>query len=253
MGMTGEKTGRRGIRWLFFDVGGTIFDEEPVYRFHEEIILDLLERNGCGVEERQFQDAAKDARKHYLPRYVNHLIWIFTEDEERYQRISVEFERAVNRTPYPAFRESVQLIPGIKDLLLELRQHYMLGIIGNQPAAVRKRLEEERLTGLFPVQAISAEMGMRKPDLRFFLAALAMAQCQPNESVMVGDRLDNDIYPARALGMTTVRLKIGPHRHQPVLSPEYLPHYTCTSVKSLAKLLTSDELEPQAAGAELMW
>ncbi len=251
--MTGGKTLEKPIHWLFFDVGGTIFDEESVYRMHEDLILGLLNKNGCNVGEREFRNAAKDARKHYLPRYVNHLIWIFTEHEKLYESISLEFERTVNKMPYSTFREHVQLIPGVKDLLLELRQHYMLGIIGNQPAAVRKRLEEERLTGLFPVQAISAEMGLRKPDLRFFLAALAMGQCQPNEAVMIGDRLDNDIYPARSLGMTTVRLKIGPHRHQPVLSPEYLPHYTCTSIKGLAKLLTSDELVAHTSGAELMW
>lgn len=241
------------IRWLFFDVGGTIFDDEPVYRHYEDLIFDLLNRHGCNVNEREFQSAVKAARRHYLPRYVNHLIWIFTEDEHLYERISVEFEKKVNRIPYPQFRDMVQLIPGMKDMLLELRTKYLLGIIGNQPAAVRRRIEDERLAGLFPVQAISAEMGMRKPDLRFYLAALAMAQCQPDEAVMVGDRLDNDIFPARALGMTTVRLKIGPHRHQPVLSPEYLPHYTCTNVKALGRLLMGSDLVSHAHGAEVMW
>jgi putative hydrolase of the HAD superfamily len=70
---------------------------------------------------------------------------------------------------------------------------------------------------------------------------------------MVGDRLDNDIFPARALGMTTVRLKAGPHRHQPVLSPEYLPDYTVSSTAELAKLLSSDRLVPQPEGAEIVW
>lgn len=243
----------RPIRWIFFDVGGTIFDDEPVYRHHEELIFSLLNKYGCSVTEREFASAVKAARRHYLPRYVNHLIWIFTEDEKLYDRIGLEFEKKINRMPQGTFRKLVRVIPGVKDLLLELRQRYMLGIIGNQPAAVRRRLEDERLSNLFPVQAISAEMGMRKPDLRFYLAALSMAQCQPDEAVMVGDRLDNDVFPARALGMTSVRLKIGPHRHQPVLSPEYLPHYTCTNVKALSKLLTGDDLVSHGRGAEVMW
>jgi FMN phosphatase YigB (HAD superfamily) len=147
----------------------------------------------------------------------------------------------------------VNLLPGIKDLLFELRGRYSMGLIGNQPLVVRRRLEEEGLIELFPIQALSSEMGMRKPDLRFFLSALAMAGCAADEAVMIGDRLDNDIFPARMLGMTTVRLKMGPHRHQPVLSPEFLPHYTVSNPRELAALLTSETLVSRTGGGELVW
>ena len=36
-----------------------------------------------------------------------------------------------------------------------------------------------------------------------------MAGCQPHHSVMVGDRLDNDILPAKKLGMRTVWIRKG--------------------------------------------
>lgn len=36
-----------------------------------------------------------------------------------------------------------------------------------------------------------------------------LAGCQPHNSVMVGDRLDNDIAPAKSLGMETVWIRKG--------------------------------------------
>lgn len=241
------------LKWLFFDVGGTLLDEEPVYRFQEETIFDILNGHGLAVGEREFASAVRAARRYYLPSYVSHLLWIFTEDSAKFQEVSLEYEKRINKMSYRKYRELLKVLPGVKDMLGELAHRYNLGIIGNQPAVVRRCLSDEGLIDLFQVHAISAEMGMRKPDLRFFLGALSMAKCPPDAAAMVGDRLDNDIFPARMLGMTSVRLKIGPHRHQPVLSPEYLPHYTASSVHGLSKLLLSEEFVSRATGGELVW
>ena len=48
-----------------------------------------------------------------------------------------------------------------------------------------------------------------KPDPRIFETALEKAGCPPHEAVMIGDRLDNDVAPAKALGMKTVRVRQG--------------------------------------------
>ena len=225
------------IKWIFFDVGGTLFDDEPVYKYQENLIFDLLHEHGIQVSEQEFAQTIKTARSLYLPQYPNHLIWSYTEDMQKYQEVMDAFQTHLDNMEHEQFRELVHPLPGIKDLLLDLHQRYSLAIVGNQPLGVRRCLEEENMLGLFDVHAISAEMGLRKPDFRFYLAALAMAHCQPSETVMVGDRLDNDVFPSRALGMTSVLLKVGPHRKQPVLSPEYLPHFTCESVHQLSKLL----------------
>ncbi len=46
--------------------------------------------------------------------------------------------------------------------------------------------------------------GVAKPDARFFLGALEHAGARPEAALMVGDRLDNDYEPARAIGMAAV-------------------------------------------------
>ena len=86
---------------------------------------------------------------------------------------------------------------------------YRLGIIANQAMGTAQRLDTWGLLKYFDVVAASAELGVAKPDRLIFEKAFEMAGCQPHDSVMVGDRLDNDILPAKALGMRTVWLRKG--------------------------------------------
>jgi HAD superfamily hydrolase (TIGR01549 family) len=53
----------------------------------------------------------------------------------------------------------------------------------------------------------SAEEGVAKPYRRIFEIALNRANCIPEQSVMIGDRIDNDIIPAKAIGMKTIWIK----------------------------------------------
>jgi len=48
--------------------------------------------------------------------------------------------------------------------------------------------------------------GVKKPDLQAFLAVLEKMKADPEETVMVGDSLENDILPALALGIKPILL-----------------------------------------------
>jgi FMN phosphatase YigB (HAD superfamily) len=50
---------------------------------------------------------------------------------------------------------------------------------------------------------------------------------------MVGDRIDNDIAPAKALGMSTIRFRTGRHRRQKPRSPAEMPDAEVTDVQEL--------------------
>jgi len=55
----------------------------------------------------------------------------------------------------------------------------------------------------------SAELALEKPDPAIFRLALCRAKCAPEEAAMIGDRLDNDIRPARLQGWKTIRILQG--------------------------------------------
>ena len=86
---------------------------------------------------------------------------------------------------------------------------YKLGIIANQSAGTAQRLENWGLLQYFDVVAASTELGVAKPDRLIFEKAIALAGCRIQDAVMVGDRLDNDIIPAKAFGMKTVWIRKG--------------------------------------------
>lgn len=62
----------------------------------------------------------------------------------------------------------------------------------------------------------STELGVAKPDRLIFEKAIKLAGSMPQNSVMVGDRLDNDIIPAKAFGMQTVWIRKGLSAHQSI-------------------------------------
>lgn len=89
-----------------------------------------------------------------------------------------------------------------------------VGVLANQPASAREDLERAGLIGLCDHVWLSDAVGMAKPDPAFFRLALSMWSLPPGNVAYVGDRPDNDVAPAKALGMHTVRLRVGPHATQ---------------------------------------
>jgi HAD superfamily hydrolase (TIGR01662 family) len=85
---------------------------------------------------------------------------------------------------------------------------FRVGIAGNQPAEVEAFLNE--LDAPVDVVASSTSWGVEKPSPEFFLRVAMAARETPAEIAYVGDRVDNDVTPAAAAGMTAVFLRRGP-------------------------------------------
>ena len=84
-------------------------------------------------------------------------------------------------------------------------------VAGNQPPQAQATLEAMDLGA--DAILISANLGAEKPAPEFFAAVVAAAGCAPGEIVYVGDRLDNDVLPARRAGLRTALLRRGPWGH----------------------------------------
>lgn len=112
-------------------------------------------------------------------------------------------------TKTPWHKEDERFYADTIECLKKLHRHYKLGIIANQSLGSKERLEKYGILGYIDVVVASAEEGVAKPDKRIFEIALERAKCKPEEAAMVGDRLDNDIMPANAIGMYTIWIKQG--------------------------------------------
>ena len=51
---------------------------------------------------------------------------------------------------------------------------------------------------------------------------------------MVGDRIDNDVIPAKMIGMKTIRVRLGMHAQQEPRTPDERPDVEILSIQELA-------------------
>ncbi|MEX2081179.1 MAG: HAD family hydrolase, partial [Dehalococcoidia bacterium] len=93
----------------------------------------------------------------------------------------------------------------------------------NQPARVVVELERHGIAGLFGHREVSGHHGYHKPDVRLFLRACEDLGVATEETIMVGDRVDNDVAPAKALGMKAVLFRTGRHIGQQPRSLDEAP------------------------------
>lgn len=173
--------------WLFFDLGSTLIDETAAYarRIRETV-------DGSPVTVPEFEAAFKD---------------FSAQGFDGYAAAAAQF--GLSKAPWHAEEEFPYA--DVEAVLRALRRRgYRLGVIANQQPGTERRLREWNLLQFFDVIAASAEVGAAKPDPGIFLWALRHADCAPQNAAMIGDRIDNDILPAKALGMKTVRILSGP-------------------------------------------
>lgn len=197
----------KNVKWIFFDIGSTLVDEHKVY---EHIFRDIAELTDKKYED--IYDEAVDLYKHNkkgdielgikykLPRRKWH-----TEDEALYKDAETCLET---------------LIP-----------KYKIGVIANQSFGIKDRLKNWGILKYFDLVIVSAEEGIAKPDSKIFEIALQRARCNPNQAVMIGDRIDNDIIPAKKIGMHTIWMKQG-----------FGAYWTITSEEEQAELVVDNIL-----------
>jgi len=85
---------------------------------------------------------------------------------------------------------------------------YRVGVVGNQPARSESMLASLGVD--LELVASSESLGTAKPEPGFFLAIAERMRLLPRAIAYVGDRVDNDIVPAAAIGMRTVFIRRGP-------------------------------------------
>jgi HAD superfamily hydrolase (TIGR01509 family) len=114
----------------------------------------------------------------------------------------------------------------------------VVGIAGNQPAGVEAQLAAAGLEVDFI--ASSAGWGVSKPSAAFFGRVVEETGVRPDEILYVGDRLDNDVLPARAAGMRTAFVRRGPWGHLHARRPECaLADLRLESLEDLTRAMTS--------------
>lgn len=216
-----------GVRWLFFDLGYTLINEDGAAMGRLAQVSDSLRQRGVEASVDGLRAALEAASARFDPNPFRSLLLAFTDDED-----VIAFVRSSGRYP----KELESPYPQAQRLLERLAGQYKLGVIANQPPGTVERLERYEMAHYFDVCVSSGDIGVSKPDPAIFHLALEQAGCVPTESVMIGDRLDNDVLPAKALGFQTVRVLQGPHRFQQPRDGAETPDATVADLDELDSL-----------------
>ena len=183
------------IDWLFFDIGSTLVEEKQALDDFVNRCVEKLVQVGIKVSYADYHDQLlriavqggdpiHEAWSCFAPNHLKRPSWSWSHDKER-------------------------LFPEVRLVLKTLGERYRLGIIANQGKGLLDRLERFGILDNFEIIINSTDIGFSKPDLRIFQVALEKANIEPSKAVYVGDRVDNDMVPAKKLGMRTIRLRQG--------------------------------------------
>ena len=200
-------------QWLFFDVGSTLVNENKAYEARIKTAI-----------------AGKDIS--YQEFYDKMLSYFRKNKKGDLEALSFYgLER-------PAWRTDLEtLYPQTKEILEQLGQEYKLGIIANQLPGLEKRLKDFGILDYFDAIFSSADLGLAKPNPAIFRLALQKSNCLPHQAIMIGDRLDNDIAPAKRIGMKTIWIKQGFSRLAQVKNLEERADWTVEKLTDLLPIL----------------
>ena len=208
------------IKWLFFDIGSTLVDESRAY----ESRLRAVAEAANVTYESVYETAIRFYRENKKG------------DAETIKLLGVE---------KPKWRSEDEILyDDAEECLRKLSGQYNIGIIANQSLGAAKRLESFGILKYIKLVVASAEEGVAKPDRRIFELALDRAGCEPEQSVMIGDRIDNDIVPAKKLGMNTIWVKQGFGRYWNITSEEEKADYEVNSLTEICDVMGADTRRP---------
>lgn len=195
-----------GVRGVVFDVGETLVDESRAW---------AMQAQRAGV----------------TPFVLMGLLGALIARNEDHRRVWNLL--GVERPVESVLIGQVDLYPDALGCLRAVREAgLVVGIAGNQPIGVESQLREVGFDADFI--ASSAAWGVTKPSAGFFSRIVQAAQLDAGQILYVGDRLDNDILPAREAGMRTAFIRRGPWGYLHAQRPEV--NLADVRVESLAEL-----------------
>jgi FMN phosphatase YigB (HAD superfamily) len=222
------------IRNVLLDAGGVILDETTQEKALADLVVSLILSYNPTYSLQQYQLDVDDAVMRFVPRVYPYILFKNIGNREDYPEIYARYSADA-----PRLRPPFQIMPGMEIQLPKLAENYRLAIAGQYGRELLDTLKQHKLLDCFAVHLTQDDYAITKPDPRYYEQILARCQMKPDETVMVGDRIDNDVIPARQVGMKSIRIRLGLHRNQEARYPEEIPDIEISSADQLFDAVSS--------------
>ncbi len=195
------------FRGFLLDADNTFLDYD---RAEQEAFLEAVPPALAGVPPEEARRAYSRINAEHWARFERQAI---TAEQLKVGRFRVLLDHfGLRSEPADAARLSARylaalsgkafFLPHAREVLEELSRRAALCLITNGLTLVQKgRIRKAGIGPFFRAVLISEELGLAKPDARFFLRAAEAAGLPPSELLCVGDNPSADIGGARAAGI----------------------------------------------------
>ncbi len=199
---------------IFFDIDGTLLDHEQAEKL---AAIEFYNANSSDIKlssKDEFLVAWTALSVTYYQEYLDKKL---SFQAQRRMRMKDLFESNINnreadelfeeyldgyKRNWLAFRDVVPCLKKLKDC------NHSLGIISNGDHQQQlEKLNLMEISKYFDVVVTSDATGVAKPDKQIFLEACKSANCKPEESYYIGDRLETDALASKYAGITLVESK----------------------------------------------
>ena len=207
-------------RVVLFDIGECLLNTDREQAALAEVHRTVLDSNGFEIDADEYAALDRQMILTFVPSPMHAITWHFAKpDVDLFDAMTREI-----RSHYPAIRKHTSsLYPGADTLLADLCQSHILGLAANAPSSIRDKLSQLGVLKYFTHTKVSGDLGVKKPDIQFFERILAEIDIEPDKVVLVGDRLDNDMIPAKRIGMGTIWIRRGRYEVLEPRVPDEIP------------------------------
>lgn len=194
------------IKNIFFDIDDTIFPSSEFAELARKNAIRAMMEIGLDYSQKELHKKLTRIIEKHGSNYNEHFNVLCKE--LRIKRPSRYIAAAV--AAYHNTKTSISPYPEIPRVLLALRENRYKIYIATNGNAVKQwdKLIRLGIEHYFEDIFVSEEMGKEKSQ-EFFRKVLKMIMARPDECVMVGDREESDIIPAKRTGMKTIRVRRG--------------------------------------------
>ena len=218
------------ITTILLDAGGVILDESQHEKVRAEVTAELLAEIVPGYSTASYFSDIEDAVSSFCPNAYQYVFWKHSKGNgELFDKLWDSYiQRFAERRP------TLKLSDGLAAELKPLSSAFDVGIAGQYGRELLHLLRDEAVLDAFRFRFTQDDFSLTKPDPRYFEQIAEACGARSWECVMVGDRVDKDVIPAKMLGMKTVLIRTGLHSSQQPRIPSERPDVELSSVVGLA-------------------
>lgn len=226
---------------IFLDAGGVILDESCSEKAIAEMTAGILASVLPSYTVEMYYADIEEAVKTFCPNAYQFVYWKnLKPDVELFGKLYGDFRREIKGK-----RPPLRLSDGFDDEVRKLAGHFDVGIAGQYGDEILELLRAHDILDCFRYTFTQDQFDITKPDPRYLLEIAKRCGVKPTECIMVGDRVDKDIIPAKQVGMKTILIRTGIHRKQEPRIPSEIPDMEITGIRELTDaalriLLTAD-------------